>query len=141
GSRNGGTGSVAEHVFYQFQAQGTGLTIITLRQVFPGAIPDSAIRLYNNQGLLVGFNELTGAESRLEIQLTGGITYWVVIENFNGTGGGQFRLDIESHHTYDPAQPIDDHQSLPAGFDPAQPPAFGSNEWLAVHRQFDLATP
>lgn len=124
---------------YQFQAQGTGLSFITLNpptdSLMP--IPDSALRIYDDTGVQIGFNELPSPISRLEIRLTGGRTYYVVVENFGGSGGGDYELAIEAHHTYDPgiqSDPVDDHVNTP-DFDPQQPIPFD------VRQQFELATP
>ena len=130
--------------FLRFQSQGTGLSFITIRVGFPGALPDSAVRLYDSSGAQIGFNELNNAFSRLLIQLTGGENYFIVVENFGGTSGGAYIAEIEAHHTYDPVNTtpvLDDHVSRPTGFNIASPPAFGTPEWFAAQRQFELATP
>jgi hypothetical protein len=130
--------------FLRFQARGTGLSFITIRVGFPGALPDSAVRLYNSAGTQIGFNELNNAFSRLLIQLNGGENYFMVVENFGGTAGGNFIGEIEAHHTYDAVNStpiLDDHISRPAGFSLTQPPTFGTPEWFTAQRQFDLATP
>jgi hypothetical protein len=132
----------------RFQAQGTGLTFITINVGFPGALPDSAVRLYeirpysegdtdlDRRVPLAGFNELPGPFSRLILPLVGGTDYFVVVENFDGNPGGTaYIAEFEAHHTFNTSQPLDDHVSTPAppnGFDPTDP---------EVRRQFELATP
>jgi hypothetical protein len=131
--------TVSSH-FYKFQAQGTGTSIISLLPVGLPPLQDSAIRLYDQTGVLIGFNELPGAASRLfTTRLEGGKDYFVVVENFNGQAGGTYFLHIEAHHTFTPSQGIDDHQSTPTTADP--PPAFGTPEWLDLYREFSRATP
>lgn len=145
-----GTQSVATQAdssLLRFQAQGTGLTFITINVGFPGALPDSAVRLYEvadyNEGdtdidrraPLLAFNELPGAFSRLIFPLVGGRHYFVVVENFDGSAGGGFIAEFEAHHTFVANQPVDDHITTPTpfdDFDPTDP---------EVRRQFELATP
>lgn len=117
--------------FLTFQAQGTGLSFITIDTNLLGGMPDSAVRIYNSDAVQIGFNELPGNLSRLQIQLTGGQTYYVVVENFDGTAGGLYIGAYEAHHTFDASQPVDDHVNTPANTLPADERA----------RQFELATP
>jgi hypothetical protein len=132
----------------RFRAHGTGLTFITINVGFPGALPDSAVRLYEIQPYgegdgdlqrrvpLAGFNELPGPFSRLILPLVGGNDYFIVVENFDGSPGGTaYIAEFEAHHTFNASQPLDDHISTPTppdGFDPADP---------EVRRQFQQATP
>lgn len=115
---------------YSFVAQGTGLSFISLGVGFP-PIPDSGLRIFNDQGTQIGFNELPGALSRLIIQLEGGRRYFVVVDAFDALGGGAYTLQIEAHHTFLPgnSEPVDDHVNTPTG---------GGD---AARRQFELATP
>lgn len=147
GQRAGGISDQNDSALMRFQAQGTGLTFITNNVGIPGGLPDSALRLYQIQPYgetdgdlkrrapLAGFNELPGAFSRLITPLVGGNHYFIVVENFDGNGGGAFITEIEAHHTFSQIQPLDDHittPGLPGEFDPADP---------AVRRQFEMATP
>jgi len=138
--------SLADQTFselFRFKAQGTGLSFITTN-VNAGIPPlaDSALRIYNDAGVQIGFNELQSAFSRLEIQLVGGQNYYVVLENFDGNAGGVYRIEVEAHHTFSTLQPIDDHASTPgAPYNATSPPAFGTPEYTALQRQFELATP
>ncbi len=138
-----GTRSVATQKdidFFRFQAQGTGLSFITVNIGIPFGMPDSAVRLYDGTGAQIGFNELTGPFSRLQIQLVGGQTYFCVVENFDGTGGGLYIGELEAHHTYVPAEPVDDHQTTP-NYNAGSPPAFGTQAYIDLQRQFEEATP
>jgi hypothetical protein len=115
---------------YSFVAQGTGLTFISLSLGNP-PLADSALRIYNEAAVQIGFNELPGALSRLIIQLQGGTRYFVVVDSFDALTGGAFVLRVEAHHTFEPTmtEPLDDHVNTPVGTgDPAR-------------RQFELATP
>src|SRR5262249_47244655 len=91
--------------FFRFQSQGTGLSFITINIGIPGGMPDSAVHLYDDTGAQIGFNELTGAFSRLEINLVGGHNYFAVVENFDGTAGGGYIGELEAHHTFVASEP------------------------------------
>lgn len=111
--------SEQEPQLYQFQTQGTGRTFISLTPTGLAPIPDSALRLYDETGTLIAFNELPGAASQIVIDLTGGRTLYLVVENFDGAGAGEYIVEIEAHHTWTPAQgqnPVDqdDHENTPA---------------------------
>ena len=96
---------------YWFESQGTGLTFVTSVGIPVGMsppLPDPALRLYDDTGDEIGFNKLGGA-AEIQIQLEGGNRFWVVVEQFDGASGGGFGVWVESHHTFDPNVPIDDH--------------------------------
>lgn len=124
GNFNHNLASVQISDFYTFQAQGTGFSFISVspdpNSLTP--IPDSAIRFYDDTGAQVAFNELPGPQSQVLIQLTGGKTYYVVVENFDGFAGGDYIGEIEAHHTFDPTvnPNQDDHESTPTGGTAAQ---------------------
>ncbi len=121
-----GTGALPDGYdtrLFTFEAQGTGLTIITVRGIPLPPLLDPAIRLYNEQGALLGFDRI-GAE--LQIQLQAGERYYVVVEEFDLGAGGVFAAWIESNHTVGEVpgtepETIDDHVSIPEGFDPDNP--------------------
>lgn len=118
---------------YQFQAQGSGLTIITVLGQMSGLIPrlpDPAIHLYNRQGFEVAFNDdFNGTTPQLEVSLTGGEDYFLVVEGFDRAVDGAINIFIEANHTYGPTIPVDDHiDSTPvtqAHFENATPLIFG----------------
>lgn len=114
---------------FSFQAQGTGLTIITVVGIPLPPLPDPALRIYGDNGALLGFNKLGGA-AELQIQLTGGEWYFVVVETFDSADGGAYGIWIETNHTFDPGDPVDDH---------ANTPTEGTADQL--RRAFSLATP
>ncbi len=124
----------------RFRSEGTGLGIITLIQVGLIPIPDPNLRIYNGQGALIGFNDdYAGVNSQVEIQLTGGVDYFVVVEDFDDAGTGTYALYVESNHTFNPTIPWDDHQTTPdLG---AGAPAFGTPEYRDIRRLFEQATP
>ncbi len=128
----GAVADAKEMHLYSFTAQGTGLSFISLAPAGLPPIPDSFLHLYNEAGVEVGTNELPGATSRMLIQLTGGVRYFLVVECFDaiGGGGGGYVVQVEAHHNYDQAEtiPMDDHINLPANGPGAQ-------------AQFELATP
>ena len=125
---------------FVFLAQGTGLSFVTMFQTGLFPIQDSGLHIYDDTGALIGFNELPGPNSRLEIFLTGGRRYWVVAESFDFAAGGQYGLEIEAHHTWDDNPVIDDHENTPE--DAGQtPPPFNTPEYEVLRRGFELATP
>lgn len=139
GAINSSVASAALGTLFRFQAQGSGFTWLTVNA---GAglspIPDSAIRLYSDAGQQIAFNELPGAFSQIVTELVGGQHYFVIVENFDGNAGGTFALEIESHHTIDPATGLDDHQDFVApgtGTPPVNPTD------AERKRLFELATP
>ncbi len=97
---------------FSFIAQGTGLTIITVVGIPLPPLPDPALRVYNDNGTLLGFNKLGGA-AEIQIQLTGGERYFVVVETFDNANGGAFGIWIETNHTFNSATPVDDHANTP----------------------------
>lgn len=140
----GASGNLADqksHGLFEFQAQGTGLTFVTMFPAPPpGQVTDSALHIYDNTGALIGFNELPGASSEIQIYLNGGERYWVVAETFDATQGGNYIMEIEAHHTWDDDPVIDDHESTPDTLGQS-PPVFGSPTYEAIRRDFELATP
>jgi len=105
----GGTGAK----LYQFQAQGSGLTIITVIGQQSGLVPplpDPAIHLYNRQGFEIAFNDdFNGLTPQLQVSLTGGERYFLVVEGFDRAVDGAVNIFIEANHTFGPTLPIDDH--------------------------------
>ncbi|MEX2219039.1 MAG: hypothetical protein WD749_09790 [Phycisphaerales bacterium] len=118
---------------YVFQAQGTGLSFVTVAPTPLPPLQDSAIRIYSDQGILIGFNELPSAIARIAIGLQGGLTYYAVVENFDGSAGGVYSIAVEAHHTFKQApaaETIDDHVNTPT-----------TGTFDQRRRQFELATP
>src|SRR6185295_3229819 len=77
-----------------------------------------------------------GAASQIIIDLTGGQTLYLVVENFDGNGAGEYLVEIEAHHTWAPPSAQnpteqDDHADTP---DPGVTLA-------EAKRAFELATP
>lgn len=128
---------------YTFVAQGTGvsfITIVGLGQVpfnavrnpgpGPGAYPalqDPAVHMYNSQGIEVAFNDdFNGFTPQLEVGLTGGQRYYLLVEGFDRAFNGDFGVFVEAHHTN---ISTDDHvNQTPAGplnFENATPLRFG----------------
>lgn len=107
-----GTGSR----LFQFKSEGNGLAFITIRQsgapsLMLGALPDPAVHIYDVNGTQIAFNDdFSGTlDAQINIVLTGGETYYILVEGFDRASNGGFTLDIESQHTFNPATPIDDH--------------------------------
>ncbi len=134
------------HRLLDFISLGSGRTIIT---VFGAGLPplvDPAVHLYNDAGQQIAFNdEFAGLNSQIEIDLVGGQRYYIVVEGFDVPNAGGFFAQIESNHTFSqpPVTPFpwDDHENVPANFDPQQPPVFFTPEYDPVRRAFERATP
>ena len=97
---------------YEFTSLGGGTTIITVQPTGLAPVNDPAIRLLDENGALIAFNDnFIGTSSQLEVQLIGGTRYFLVIDGFEVSSAVQYTLDIESNHTFDPtaATPNDDH--------------------------------
>jgi hypothetical protein len=122
---------------YFFQAQGTGLTFVTL---VDGPPPEGgfAIYLYDQNGTQIAFDDdFIGNTPQVEVDLVGGMTYWVVVASFEPPqtpapmATAPYQLFVEAHHTTDETVPVDDHVNTPpADLTPDQ-----------RRRAFDLATP
>lgn len=109
------TGGTASKI-YQFRAEGTGLAVITVKgQASPAtmtpALADPAVHIYNSNGVQIDFNDdFSGTlNAQLEVVLTGGVTYFILVEGFDRGTDGAFALNIEAHHTFGPTVPVDDH--------------------------------
>lgn len=127
---------------FQFTAQGTGITIISVLANPRGSF-DPAVSLYNSAGDRLAFNDdYVAADSQIAAQLIGGDTYYIVVDTLRDTAGGAFDMGIESNATLDPAIPIDDHASgidyanaTPIAWSPprqatvATPTAYGATGW------------
>jgi hypothetical protein len=99
---------------FAFEAQGTGRTIIYAVGSGASPLPDPLLRLYDGDGNLIAINDdiLFGDPSlsaEVSAELVGGETYYAVVEAFDVADGGSYTLSVESHHTFDLADPIDDH--------------------------------
>lgn len=117
---------------HRFQAQGTGLAIITMVGVPLPPLADPALRLYNDEGTLIAFNDdYIGTAAEIQIRLDGGRTYFIVAEGFDVANAGSYQIGVESVHTFDIVDDVDDHVDLPdLTGDPDD-----------IRRQFELATP
>lgn len=123
---------------YQFQAQGSGLAFITVLGQQSGLVPplpDPAIRLYNSLGVEIAFNDdFNGATPQLEVSLTGGEYYALVVEGFDRSVNGAVNIFIEARHNFGPTLPVDDHiNSTPqtqAHYQNATPIIFGGQSLL-----------
>lgn len=101
-------------VLYKFTAQGTGLGIITFSSTTPQN--DPAVRLYDDQGNLIAFNNnFQGVAAQLSVQLIGGRQYFIVGDGFQLNTGRDFQLFIEANHTSDQVTGVDDHIDTPQG--------------------------
>ena len=128
---------VFQTALYEFTSQGTGLAIITVRAAGLDPLNDGALRLIDDTGTLVDFNDnFGGADPQISANLIGGKRYFVVVDGFDPANGTQFTLNIEANHTFDAASNLDDHVNTPA------PLASNATQDQidAYRRQFELAT-
>ncbi|MFN0132363.1 MAG: hypothetical protein ACKVW3_07530 [Phycisphaerales bacterium] len=139
GASNSSVPSSSLGTLFRFKAQGSGFSWITVNAGAGLApIPDSAVRLYSDAGVQIAFNELPGPFSQIITELEGGKDYFVIVENFDGSAGGTFALELEVHHTINTATGLDDHQDFIAA-GTGTPPVNPTNE--ERKRGFELATP
>jgi hypothetical protein len=103
GSIADGIGSGIETRLFSFTSKGTGLAFVT---AVPSGLPplrDPALRIYGGTGAFVNFNDdYAGESAQLEVGLNGGQKYYVIVESFDNTSGGNFFMFVEANHTYDP---------------------------------------
>lgn len=131
GGVNSGIGSAQDTALFSFVAQGTGLSIITVVGAGLPPLQDPAIRVIDDTGNLIRFNDdFNGLNSQILVALQGGRTYYVIVDSFDNTAGGNFYLAIESNHTndtvapYQPGAGVDDHVNNPGQL--ATPLIFGT---------------
>lgn len=109
GTGNAGNGTTT---LFSFQAQGTGLTILTVHS-FPAPVVNNALRLYRADGTFIAFNDtLVTTDAQIEIALEGGKTYYGLVQAFGNGSAGPIGVFIDSNHTFDPtnsAGQLDDH--------------------------------
>ncbi len=131
---------------FQFTAQGTGVSFITVTsagQGPPEAAParlappgpayppleDPAVHLYNESGVEIAFNDdFNGFTPQLEVEMVGGQRYFIVVEGFDRAVDGGFIVFIESDYTNIsvddhvdalPGDPINNDNATPIRFGPA----------------------
>jgi hypothetical protein len=138
-----------EAILNSFVAQGSGQAIITLTNASALASTDIAVRLYNDRGELVAFNDnFAGRNPQLDVTLVGNQRYFLVTDFFSDNNlqpvggrpidGPPFRsanIFIEANHTFTQGtnQAVDDHVDSP--FAPSD--QGGTN----LRRDLALATP
>ena len=106
---NPDAGKAFQTSMYQFVAQGTGLAFITAIGGGLNPVIDGAMRVYNESGTQLAYNDnFASADPQVAITLQGGKRYFVVLDGFN-IGGTDYSIFVESNHTFDTTQPIDDH--------------------------------
>lgn len=121
---------------WSFVSQGDGLTFVTVTPTGLAPVTDPAVRIFDEQGNLVAFNDnFAGAAAELQVRLIGGNRYFVVVDGFEVNSRVQYNLVIEANHTFDQTQPVDDHVD-PVFLEADATPA----EREAARRQWELAT-
>jgi hypothetical protein len=126
-----------QSALYEFTAQGTGLAIITQRPTGLDPVVDGALRLIDDTGTLVAFNDnFQGTDPQITANLIGGKRYFVIVDGFDLANGTQFGLFIEANHTINnTGTAIDDHVNTPVL--PQNPT---QAQLDAARRQFEQAT-
>ncbi len=98
-------GGIESHAFV---ALGTGRTIISATGVGMAFVVDPTMRLYGPNGNLIAIStDFFGDSPQLDVDLIGGQTYFVTIDNFV-SGGATYAIQIESPHTLNNGN-VDDH--------------------------------
>ncbi len=139
-----GIGGFNTWALFDFVAQGSGTTYITVIPFDwnglppPPALPDPAVHLYNDAGVQIAFNDdFVGLAAQIQITLTGGDRYYLVVEGFDDNIIGLFGVLIEANYTLNGP---DDHENTPT-YNPQQLPDPFTPEWNGIRRQFERATP
>lgn len=121
---------------WSFVSQGDGLTFVTITPTGLAPVTDPAVRVFDEQGALVAFNDnAVGLSAELQVRLIGGNRYFVVVDGFEVNSAVQYIIAIEANHTFDQTQPIDDHVD-PIFLDTNATP----EQREAARRQWELAT-
>ena len=136
------TAGLADTSLFSFVTQGSGLDILTAVPLLGG--PDIALRLYNEAGTLIQFDDGAAAPAEIQLELEANQRFFAVVEGFDDASAGPIGFFVEAHHTFDTSIPIDDHANLPdlsqVPTDPAQR-VVGNPFFDAARRQFEQATP
>lgn len=110
----GGTAGNEGTFLFTFQAQGTGLAIITSFSS-PAPVVNNAMRLFNVDGGFLAFNDnLVTTDAQIEIALEGGKTYYGIVQAFGDSTPGPVSVFIDANHTFNStnsAGQLDDHAS------------------------------
>jgi len=109
---------------YRFVAQGTGLAIITGVGVGLAPVGNSALRVFDDTGALVAYNDnFSNTDSQVKVQIIGGREYFVVIDGFEVNNGTQYAVFVESNHTFNGnANSLqDDHANVQPNLDSDDP--------------------
>ncbi|HYE60617.1 MAG TPA: hypothetical protein VD997_01355 [Phycisphaerales bacterium] len=118
---------------WEFTSLGSGRTIISLTPAGLSRLTDGALRLYDNAGNLVAFNNnFSGLNPQISAVLEGGKRYFLIVDGFELNSGTTYNLTVESNHTIDTNIPLDDH--------PNTPPTGDGTNYNATRRAFQLAT-
>jgi hypothetical protein len=125
-----------QSALWSFVSQGDGLTFVTITPTGLAPVTDPAVRIFDEQGALVAFNDnAAGLSAELQVRLVGGNRYFVVADGFEVNSAVQYIIAIEANHTFDQTQPIDDHVNPVFPADDATP-----EEIEDARRQWELAT-
>jgi len=120
---------------YRFTAQSSGSTIISAIPAGLAPVLDPALRLIDSNGNLIAFNNnFAGASPQIVATLTGGQTYYIVVDGFDvaNTGLSQYSLFVEAGTTFNTNGGLtaDDHPNTPT-----------LNQSADSRRTFEAATP
>jgi hypothetical protein len=113
GSTSGNIGGTLTNMV-SFVAQGTGTAILTFQGAGLPPLSNPTLHLYDDTGVeIASSTDYAGAglNSQIAISLTGGRTYFALLEGFDvGTPGGSL-FAVETNHTFT-AGVIDDHANF-----------------------------
>lgn len=130
---------------FRFVAQGTGLAIITTIDFSQEG--NFAIRLYDTNGGLIALDDdFVGRNPQIEVNVTGGQRYFLVVESFEPPPTpspifpAPYGVYVEANHTTNVGIPVDDQVGRPANpndrnaWDRATPIRFNPLPSLRVDR-------
>ncbi|MDX2130999.1 MAG: hypothetical protein SFY69_02970 [Planctomycetota bacterium] len=128
---------------YGFEASGDGLAIITVTPTGLAPVTDPAVRLFDDAGNLVAYNDnFAGLAAQLQVSLVGGELYYVVVDGFEINSATQYIINVEANVTN--AAGDDDHINSPvlgANPTPEQRDAARRIAMLATGLTFSGPTP
>jgi hypothetical protein len=103
-------GNITE--LFQFVPQASGTAIISSQGVGMTPLTDASMTLYDSDGEFIVFNDrFFGDNPQIEQLLTGGETYYLLVDGFDFAANGfAFATLVEANHTFDEGDDsIDDH--------------------------------
>jgi len=143
GSGGGALADAFDTRTFDFVSQGEGVALISSFGAGLPPLPEPAVRLYDAEGNLIGFDDQAG-RADLQVTLEANTRYFVVVETFDNPPGGGFVVAVESNITTLPTQDVDDHVDRPGGPDIEFEPDQGftdPEDFDTIRPRFQQSTP